>query len=116
MAVTFTVAVLEEFEDIHFAYGVSDEYVNHIKQFIDGNIGSLIKSIKDILLSITSNVFSNTMGFFTFMGLTLFCLFFFYIDGHKVIDNLKAISPLHDDLDQYLTHLIYTPCKHTTHT
>lgn len=80
--------------------GVSDDYLIYIKKFIDSNVDNILAGVKNTTLILSKNVFNNTLGFFTFIVLTLFVLFFFYIDGEKVIKNLKIISPLNDDLDE----------------
>lgn len=82
------------------SFGVTDEYFAYIKKFVDGNVGTILNSVKNVTLTLSKNVFGNTFGFFTFIILTLFILFFFYVDGERVIKNLKIISPLNDKLDE----------------
>lgn len=77
----------------------SQEFINYTKQFFDSNFNNTLSMVRTSALTLSKNVFNNTFGFITFISLTLFCLFFFFIDGKNVIDNLKKISPLNDSLD-----------------
>uniref|UniRef100_A0A1J3K040 tRNA(His) guanylyltransferase n=1 Tax=Noccaea caerulescens TaxID=107243 RepID=A0A1J3K040_NOCCA len=55
MAVIFTVAVLKEFEDVHFAYGVSDEY-----SFVLKKESELYKRQSSKIISAIASVFTST--------------------------------------------------------
>lgn len=78
----------------------SQEFINYTKQFFDSNFNNTLSMVKTSALTLSKNVFNNTFGFITFISITLFCLFFFFIDGKKVIYNLKKLSPLNDSLDE----------------
>lgn len=80
--------------------GVTEEYIAYIKKIIDSNVENIIGGVKNVTLVLSKNVFNNTLGFLSFIVVTLFVLFFFYVDGKKVVDNLKIISPLNDSLDE----------------
>lgn len=80
--------------------GVSDEYLVYLNKMISSNVDHIVSGVKNVTLVLSKNILNNTLGFLSFVVVTLFVLFFFYIDGKKVIDNLKIISPLNDDLDE----------------
>ena len=44
-------------------------------------------------------VLGTTSSFVTFIGLSVFALFFFYRDGHKIAHHIKILSPLENYYD-----------------
>jgi len=47
-------------------------------------------------------ILGTTSSFLTFIGLSVFALFFFYRDGHAIAHHLKILSPLENIYDQMI--------------
>lgn len=58
--------------------------------------------IQQTTLFLLQGVLGTTSSFITFIGLSIFALFFFYRDGHSIAQHLKDLSPLENRFDQMI--------------
>jgi len=58
--------------------------------------------IQKTTLFLLEGVLGTTSSFITFIGLSIFALFFFYRDGHAIANHLKILSPLENRFDQMI--------------
>ncbi len=58
--------------------------------------------IQQATMFLLQGVLGTTSSFITFIGLSIFALFFFYRDGHAIAKHLKILSPLENTYDQMI--------------
>lgn len=58
--------------------------------------------IQQATMFLLEGVLGTTSSFITFIGLSIFALFFFYRDGHAIANHLKVLSPLENRYDQMI--------------
>ncbi len=58
--------------------------------------------VQSATLFLLEGVLGTTSSFITFIGLSVFALFFFYRDGHAIANHLKVLSPLENRYDQMI--------------
>ena len=66
------------------------------------NSENILGFIKSASLLLLQGVLGTTSSFFTFLGLSVFALFFFYRDGQSIATHLKLLSPLENRYDQLI--------------
>ena len=69
---------------------------------INNNLESLLLSVKDFSVVILSSILSLSSHFVFFLVISIFALYYFYIDGKSIIKRLKDLSPLENRLDDIL--------------
>jgi len=69
---------------------------------INNNIESLLISVKDFSVVILSSILSLSSHFVFFLVISVFALYYFYLDGKSIIKRLKDLSPLENRLDDIL--------------
>lgn len=62
----------------------------------------IIEVAQQVTLFLLQGVVGSTASFVTFLGLSVFALFFFYRDGHKITKHVKVLSPLENRYDQMI--------------
>ncbi|WP_373017418.1 AI-2E family transporter [Thiomicrorhabdus sp.] len=67
---------------------------------LKNNSEKIISFAQKITLFLLEGIVGSTSSFVTFIGLSVFALFFFYRDGHKIAHHLKILSPLENHYDQ----------------
>ena len=55
--------------------------------------------VQQATVFLLEGVLGTTSSFITFLGLSVFALFFFYRDGHKIAHHIKILSPLENYYD-----------------
>ena len=68
----------------------------------NNNLEGLLISIKDFSVVILSSILSLSSNFILFLVISIFALYYFYIDGKNTIKRLKDLSPLENHLDDIL--------------
>lgn len=58
--------------------------------------------VQQATLFLLEGILGTTSSFLTFIGLSVFALFFFYRDGHTIAQHLKVLSPLENRYDQMI--------------
>ena len=69
---------------------------------INNNLESLLISVKDFSVVILSSILSLSSHFIFFLVISVFALYYFYLDGKVIIKRLKDLSPLENRLDDIL--------------
>ena len=69
---------------------------------INNNLESLLISVKDFSVGILSSILSLSSHFIFFLVISVFALYYFYLDGKNIIKRLKDLSPLENRLDDIL--------------
>jgi predicted PurR-regulated permease PerM len=69
---------------------------------INNNLESLLISVKDFSVVILSSILSLSSHFVFFLVISVFALYYFYLDGKSIIKRLKDLSPLENRLDDIL--------------
>jgi predicted PurR-regulated permease PerM len=69
---------------------------------INNNLESLLISVKDFSVGILSSILSLSSHFVFFLVISVFALYYFYLDGKNIIKRLKDLSPLENRLDDIL--------------
>lgn len=69
---------------------------------INNNLEGLLTNIKDFSVIILTSILSLSSHFVFFLVVSIFALYYFYIDGKNTIKRLKNLSPLENYLDEIL--------------
>jgi len=69
---------------------------------LSSNLDGLMANTKDFALSILKGIVSLSSYFVFFLIITIFSLYYFYIDGENIVKRLKYLSPLDNRLDGIL--------------
>ncbi len=69
---------------------------------INNNLESLLINVKDFSVVILSSILSLSSHFVFFLVISVFALYYFYLDGKSIIKRLKDLSPLENRLDDIL--------------
>ena len=69
---------------------------------INNNLEGLLLSVKDFSVVILSSILSLSSHFVFFLVISVFALYYFYIDGKSIIQRIKDLSPLENRLDDIL--------------
>lgn len=59
----------------------------------------ILSFVQKTTVFLLEGVLGTTSSFITFLGLSVFALFFFYRDGHAIACHLKVLSPLENRFD-----------------
>jgi predicted PurR-regulated permease PerM len=66
------------------------------------NIEGILVAIKDFSLTILKSIVSLSSNFVFFLIITVFSLYYFYVDGKKTVERIKSLSPLENKLNDIL--------------
>lgn len=64
----------------------------------------IIAAAQKVTFFLLEGIVGSTSSFLTFLGLSVFALFFFYRDGHLIAHHLKVLSPLENYYDTLIMH------------
>ncbi|KAA0438680.1 MAG: AI-2E family transporter, partial [Candidatus Thioglobus sp.] len=81
---------------------LSDSIKAPLNTALDNNLEGLILSAKDFTLSILKSIVLLSSDFVFFLIITVFSLYYFYIDGETIVKKLKNLSPLENNLNNIL--------------
>ena len=77
-----------------------------IREFLDSslrnNLESIAIAIKDFSIVILKSITKLSSQFIFFVIITIFSLYYFYIDGPSFIEKIKKVSPLDKKIDDLL--------------
>jgi len=77
-----------------------------IREFLDSslrnNLESIAIAVKDFSIVILKSITTLSSQFIFFVIITIFSLYYFYIDGPSFIDKIKKVSPLDKKIDDLL--------------
>jgi len=77
-----------------------------IREFLDttlrNNIESIVITVKDFALMVLKSVATLSSQFIFFIIITIFSLYYFYLDGETIIKKIRAVSPLDGELNDLL--------------
>lgn len=62
----------------------------------------IIEVAQQVTLFLLQGIVGSSASFITFLGLSVFALFFFYRDGHHITKHIKILSPLENRYDQMI--------------
>jgi predicted PurR-regulated permease PerM len=69
---------------------------------LKANSEKMIAFAQKATIFLLEGVIGSTSSFITFLGLSVFALFFFYRDGHNIANHIKILSPLENYYDQMI--------------
>ncbi len=91
---------------------ITDEIVmslpltDSIREFLDSslrnNLESIAVKVTDFSIIILKSITSLSSQFIFFVIITIFSLYYFYIDGPTFIEKVRKVSPLDDKIDDLL--------------
>jgi predicted PurR-regulated permease PerM len=81
---------------------LSEEAQHSALEQLRSNTENILGFAKQVTLFLLEGVVGSTSSFLTFLGLSVFALFFFYRDGHQIAQHLKNLSPLENFYDQMI--------------
>ena len=77
-----------------------------IREFLDStvknNIESIVTTIKDFAIMILKSILTLSSQFIFFVIITIFSLYYFYVDGDSIIERIRTVSPLDERLNDIL--------------
>ncbi len=81
---------------------LSDSLKVTLNSALNNNMEGFLISIKDFSVVILKSIVSLSSHFVFFLIVTIFSLFYFYVDGKSTVRRLKDLSPLENHLDNIL--------------
>jgi len=84
------------------ALPISESIKHTLLLSLDTHLDSLLITAKDFSITILKSIASLSSGFLLFLLIVIFSLFYFYIDGQKLVKKIKDLSPLENHLDNIL--------------
>lgn len=69
---------------------------------LKNNSAKIIELAQQVTLFLLQGIVGSTASFVTFLGLSVFALFFFYRDGNNITKHIKILSPLENHYDQMI--------------
>ncbi|RUM86459.1 MAG: AI-2E family transporter, partial [Candidatus Thioglobus sp.] len=81
---------------------LSDSLKVTLNAALSNNMEGLLISTKDFSVVILKSIMSLSSYFIFFLIVTVFSLYYFYIDGKNTVKRLKDLSPLENHLDDIL--------------
>ena len=81
---------------------LSEEHQTSLLAQLKENSQKILEFAQKTTLFLLEGVLGTTSSFITFIGLSVFALFFFYRDGDKIAKHLKILSPLENCYDQMI--------------
>jgi len=81
---------------------LSDSIKVTLNSALSNNMEGFLISIKDFSVVILKSIVSLSSHFVFFLIVTIFSLYYFYIDGKSTVKRLKDLSPLENHLDDIL--------------
>jgi predicted PurR-regulated permease PerM len=79
-----------------------DSFKYTIKDIFDDNLATLINAVKDFCIAILTSIITLSTSFVIFLIITIFSLYYFYLDGKNIVNRIKILFPLEDKLCEVL--------------
>ncbi len=81
-------------------------FSDSMREFLDStlrnNIEGIVITIKDFAIMVLKSVATLSSQFIFFIIITIFSLYYFYLDGESIIKKIRAVSPLDRELNDLL--------------
>lgn len=81
---------------------ISEQAQSTALEQLRSNSEDIIALAQQVTLFLLQGIVGSTSSFLTFLGLSVFALFFFYRDGHHIAKHIKILSPLENHYDQMI--------------
>ncbi len=81
---------------------LSESIKETLNAALSNNLDGLLTNTKNFALSILKSIVSLSSSIVFFFIITIFSLYYFYIDGRNTVKKLKKLSPLESHLDNIL--------------
>ena len=76
--------------------------ITSLSSALNNNLESLLITVKDFSIVVLKSIVSLSSYFIFFLIIVIFSLYYFYLDGEKIIKRMKDLSPLENHLDDIL--------------
>ena len=81
-------------------------FSDSMREFLDStlknNIEGIVITIKDFAIMVLKSVATLSSQFIFFIIITIFSLYYFYLDGESIIKKIRVVSPLDRELNDLL--------------
>ena len=81
-------------------------FSDSMREFLDttlrNNIEGIVITIKDFAIMVLKSVATLSSQFIFFIIITIFSLYYFYLDGETIIKKIRSVSPLDIELNDLL--------------
>jgi predicted PurR-regulated permease PerM len=81
---------------------LSDAIKTTLSSALNNNLETLLIGVKDFSIVILKSIVSLSSHFVLFLIIVIFTLYYFYIDGKKIVKHIKRLSPLEAYLNDIL--------------
>jgi predicted PurR-regulated permease PerM len=81
---------------------LSDAIKTTLSSALNNNLETLLIGVKDFSIVILKSIVSLSSHFVLFLIIVIFTLYYFYIDGKKIVKHIKSLSPLEAHLNDIL--------------
>ncbi len=76
--------------------------ITSLSSALNNNLESLLITVKDFSIVVLKSIVSLSSYFIFFLIVVIFSLYYFYLDGEKIVKRMKDLSPLENRLDDIL--------------
>ena len=76
--------------------------ITSLSSALNNNLESLLITVKDFSIVVLKSIVSLSSYFVFFLIVVIFSLYYFYLDGEKIVKRIKDLSPLENRLDDIL--------------
>lgn len=73
-----------------------------IEESFNNNIGSILNAVQGFLITVVKTIASISGQIIFFFVLTVFALYYFYIDGVSLLNKIKKVSPMDKNINNIL--------------
>ncbi len=81
---------------------LSDTIKTTLSSALNNNLETLLIGVKDFSIVILKSIVSLSSHFVLFLIIVIFTLYYFYIDGQRIVKHIKSLSPLEAHLNDIL--------------
>lgn len=81
---------------------LSDTIKTTLNNALNNNLETLLIGVKDFSIVILKSIVSLSSHFVLFLIIVIFTLYYFYIDGQRIVKHIKSLSPLEAHLNDIL--------------
>jgi|TARA_Y100000294_G_C8546605_1_gene333455 predicted PurR-regulated permease PerM len=85
-------------DQITLGLPLSDSMREYLDSTLRNNIEGIVITLKDFTIMVLKSVATLSSQFIFFIIITIFSLYYFYIDGASIIKKIRAVSPLDREL------------------
>ncbi len=79
-----------------------DSIISSLSSTLNNNLESLLITVKDFSIVVLKSIVSLSSYFVFFLIVVIFSLYYFYIDGKRIVKRIKDLSPLENRFDDIL--------------